>query len=203
MARGGTSFFTGAIVVQLPEALDAFVRASQPGNEFVYCEAPAPQYGETWSKAGELARQGLVRTHERRRAGGGRQYYLVRTTKALPRELGPQDKVLADRATAAMFAELKRAASLGLPCPSDAELARKAGLNTRPQAMWRMRELIRVELISSTLAYEGGVPSRVVTIAPGRHAGSAAGKFTALPKKWRALREADDAHMDRLRRAGL
>jgi hypothetical protein len=188
-------FYVGAIVAQPAQAIDMFVHTAAAGNEFVYCEAPSPQYGEGWTRAGELARQGLVRAHERRRQGGGRQWYLVRTTKPLPREQSPQDKVLGDRATAAIFVALKRAANLGQPCPSDAELMRSCGLNSRAQAQWRMRELIRVDLITSTLAYEGGVPTRVVTIVETRHAGTAAAKFTALPKKWAALKQAAEREL--------
>jgi len=191
---GGTAkaqpFFTGAIVVQPASALERFVRSAPAGAEFVYCEATEPQYGETWTRAAELARDGLVRAHHRRRAGGGWEYYAVRTAKRLPREQSPAEKLLGDRAAAAIFAELKRAASLGLPCPSDADLKRKAGLNSRDQAAWRVRRLIDAGLITSTLAYEGGVPTRVVTIAETRHAGSAGGKFTALPKKWAELQRA-------------
>lgn len=191
---GGTKskpFFAGAILLQPAEALDAFVRAAQPGNEIVYCEAPEPQRtADGWLRAGELARDGLIRTHQRRRQGGGWQWYAVRTAKGMPKQVSPQEKVLGDEKTQIIFTELKRAANLGLPCPSDAALAAKAGLSMRQQAQWRVRELIRVELLSSTLVYEGGVPSRVVTIAETRWAGAAAGKFTALPKKWAALQEA-------------
>jgi hypothetical protein len=81
----------------------------------------------------------------------------------------------------------------------------------RQQAGNRVRKLIELKLIRSELLYDSGVPARVVTILPGRHAGAAAGKRTALPRKWRALqeaaerdlRDADDADLDRLRRAGL
>lgn len=190
MARGGPSFFVGPMVLQLPEALDMFVRTASAGTEFVYCEATSPQYGETWSRAGELAREGLVRTHERRRAGGGKQYYLVRTSKPLQRQRDPQSSALADRATGAIYRALKRAANMAQPCPSDTDLAGIAGLGTRDQAQWRVRKLVEVRLIGSTLAYEGGIPSRVVTIEPSKHAGASAGKFTALPKKWAALQRA-------------
>jgi hypothetical protein len=104
--------------------------------------------------------------------------------------VSPQEEAMADRAIGAIYAELKRAAILGLPCPTDTELFRKAGLNTRDQAQWRVRKLIDLGLVSSTQAYEDGIPRRVITIAPSRWAGAAAGKFSALPKKWAALRSA-------------
>jgi hypothetical protein len=189
MAGGQTAkpFFVGEIVRQPPEALDAFVAVAEAGNEFVYCEAPSPIRDETWLRAGALARLGLVRTHDRRRPGGGRQWYLVRTRKPLPKDVSPQQKVLNDAATAAIFVQLKREANFSLPCSTDAALARLTGLNTRNQAQHRVQELIRAELIESQIAYEGGVQTRVVTIRPGPHAGSAGGKSTALPKKWAKL----------------
>jgi len=164
--------------------LDSWWRRASPGDEFIYCEALEPiRNDETWQRAGELARAGFLRTHERLRAGGGKQYFVVRTSKRVEKQLNPVEACLADPATDAILRALKRAANLGMPCPSDAELARAAGLNTRDQAQWRVRKLVDVGLISSTLAYEGGVPSRVVTIA-------ASGKFTALPRKWAELQRA-------------
>jgi hypothetical protein len=182
-------FFTGAMVLQPPEAMDAFVRMGATGNEFIYAEAPEePRNQACWSKAAELGRGGLVRTHQRRRPGGGWQFYLVRTSKPLPRETSPEEKALSDRATAAIFVQLKREANLGLPCSSNAELARLAGLSMRQQAGNCLRKLIDAGLVESTLAYEGGVPTRVIRILPSRYAGPSADKETALPKKWAALR---------------
>jgi hypothetical protein len=182
-AKPASKFYVGAVAVQLPEALDRFVATAPAGAEFVYCEAPEPQYGETWSRAGEHARSGLVRTLSRRRAGGGWEYYCVRTGRSLPAEQSLRDKTLGDRATAAIFAQLKREANMGLPCSSDEELRKKAGLTSRNQASWRFKKLLEAGLIQSTLAYENGVPSRVVTIVE-------SGKTTALPKKWAALKRA-------------
>lgn len=183
--------YSGAIVLQPAAALDAFVRIAAAGNEFVYCEAPEPMpEAEGWRRAGELAQAGLIRTHQRRRQGGGWQYYSVRTARPLPRQQSPQDKVLADPATMIMYGELKRAARLELPCPSDSELQRKAGLSARHLASWRFSRLVDVALIKSVLVYDGGVPSRVVTIEPGKHAGGAADKFTKLPGKYAALQKA-------------
>jgi hypothetical protein len=178
------------MLLQPSAALEAFVKLAEPGSEFVYCEAPSPMYGETWSRATELAQQGFVRTHQRRRAGGGWQWYAVRTTKPLPKERTAQERALDNGPTLVIYTELKRAAILGRPCPTDGDLMKKAGLDMRQAASWRVRRLIDVGLISSTVAYENGVPTRVVTIETSRFAGAAAGKFTALPKKWAALQAA-------------
>jgi hypothetical protein len=182
--------FTGVEMLAPIEAIAAWMRAAKAGDEFTYCEARGPLRGEGWFRMGELARDGLVRTHERKRAGGGKCFYAVRTRKGLPAKLEPMAATLADPATDIIFRALKRAANLSQPCPTDTDLARAAGLNTRDQAQWRVRKLADVGLIGSTLAYDGGVPARVVTIATTRHAGTAAGKFTALPKRWAALQAA-------------
>lgn len=193
MASGGATkqHFAGHQQVATVDALEAFVAAAAPEARFIYCEAPAPMRGDaTWQRAGELAQAGLVSTHQERRQGGGWTFFVRRTRYKPALGADPVRTALADAATAAIFRELKRAANLGLPCPPDTKLAAHAGLNTRDQAQWRFRKLIDVGLIESTLAYEGGIPNRVVTVRPGPHAGVAAGKQTALPKKWAALQAA-------------
>jgi hypothetical protein len=169
------------------------MRGASAGEEFVYCEAPSPIRGETWSRAGELATKGLILTLTRKRAGGGFVYFARRTSRPLGVKHDPVAAALADPATDAIFRALKRAANFGRPCPTDTELMRLAGLNMRQAAAWRVRRLIDLKLIQSTLAYEGGVPTRVVTIV-------ATGKFTALPKKWAALQQA--AELDARAAAG-
>jgi hypothetical protein len=194
MARGGTApFFTGLQTVATVDDLDAFVRRAAAEEAFTYCEAPDLIRGETSARVNDLAAQGLVRPHRRRREGGGWQFYVVRTPKCLPRQLTALQQALADPATDLILRELRRAANFGLPCPSDADLARKAGLGLRQQAGNRVRKLIDLGVIESTLAYEGGVPSRVVTILE-------TGKFTALPRKWAELQRA--AERDKVANGG-
>lgn len=182
--------FQGVETLAPPEAITAWLRHAQPGAEFTYCEAREPLRGEGWLRMGELARDGYVRTHERQRAGGGKTYYAVRTRKGLSIKADPIAAALAEPATDIIYGAVKRAANLGLPCQTDTELARLAGLPLRQSAQQRVRKLIDLGLIFSTLAYESGVATRVVTISPGKYAGAAAGKSTALPKKWAALQAA-------------
>jgi hypothetical protein len=202
MARGGISaapFFIGGQKLATIDDLDAFVRRARPDESFTYCEAPELIRSETSARVTELAADGLVRPHRKRRDGGGWEFTIMRTRKGFPAKADPVRAALADEATDLVFRALKRAAILGLPCPTDSDLMRKAGLFSRDQAQWRVRKLIDVGLISSAQAYEGGVPSRVVTISEGRYAGGAAGKFTALPKKWAELQRAAERE---LRQAG-
>jgi hypothetical protein len=193
VTRGGLKsqpFFAGVEQLAPPEAIAAWLKQAAAGDEFVYCEARSPLRGEGWVRISELARDGLVRTHDRKRAGGGKVYYAVRTRKGLPQKADPMAAALGDPATEIIFRALKRAANLDLPCPSDGELAKAAGLDMRQKASWRIRRLADAGLIGSTQVYDGGVPARVVTILATRHAGAAAGRFTALPRKWAELRRA-------------
>lgn len=203
MTRGGLQpakpFFSGSRRLVDADDLDAFVRRAQPEESLVYCEDTDLPRSLTTARVTDLAASGLVRPHRRRRQGGGWEYFVVRTRKGQAAVLDPVQAALADPATDLIFRALKRAANLALPCPSDAALARMGGLNTRDQAQHRFRKLIDAALIESTVAYERGVPSRVVTIAAGSWAGSAGGKSTALPKKWRAMIAAAERE---LRRAG-
>lgn len=183
MARavGNRQSFTGQVRLASVDDLDAFVRRAAAEDSFIYCEAPDLIRSPTSARVTELAAEGLVRPHQKRRQDGGWSFYVARTKKARPRPLSAAEAALADPATALIFGELKRAAELGLQCPSDSALARKAGFLTRNQAQWRLRRLVDAGLINSTLAYERGVPTRVVTIVAGSHAGSAAAKHTRMP----------------------
>jgi hypothetical protein len=177
------SFFTGPQTLVTVDDLLAFVRRAPAGESLIYCAAPDLIRSETSARVNDLAAEGLVRPHRRRRAGGGWEYFVVRTGKGFATRLTPVEAALTDPATDLIFRALKRAANLGFPCPSDADLARSCGLNTRDQAQHRVRKLIDLGLVQSTLAYDGGVPFRVVTIAE-------TGKCTALPRKWAALQAA-------------
>lgn len=214
-SRGGKAHpeaFHGVEAIAPPQSLETWLRRANAGDEFIYCEARAPIRTETWYRAGELARDGLIRTHERKRAGGGKVYFAVRTRKVLPSAKDdPVATALADPITDTIFRALKRAANMAQACPTDSELMRMTGLDQRQQAGWRVRRLVKVGLIKSMQVYESHVPARVVEILPTKHAGAAGGKCTAFPKKWRDLREAaerelrqaDNADISRLRRAGL
>jgi hypothetical protein len=78
-----------------------------------------------------------------------------------------------------IFASIARAAAEGRRCPSDAELAREAGLPTRAQAAWRVTKLRADGRIRSEPVTGHGEIGRVVTIA-------ATGARTLAPKGWRA-----------------
>ena len=179
MAGGSAqSRFHGHQTVAPADAVEAWTRTAAKGDSFVYCSAIELIRGETSAKVRELVQRGLVTSHQRRRAGGGWEFFVLRTS-LVPKE-APRQR---DHAADTILSALKRAANLGLACPSDVELARVAGLSTRDQAQWRVRKLVDEGVIQSTVAHENGVPTRVVTIV-------ATGKRTALPPKWAALERA-------------
>lgn len=180
-ARAG--HFSGLQFVAPVEAVEQFARAAKAGDEMVYCEAPELIRCGTSTRVRELAAERILRPHNRRREGGGWVFFVVRTgyRPAAPRSAA--ETALADAATDEIYRRLKRAANLDQPCPSDAELARGAGLESRKQAERRFRKLVDAGLIESMLAFEGGVRTRIVTIV-------ATGKATAPPRKWLEMRKA-------------
>lgn len=177
MGAGGVARphrFSGHQTVATAEQLEAWALGAAKGERFTYCSAVDLIRGETTAKAAELYQRRLITTHQTRRAGGGFDWFAVRTGFVVKKAEAQRDP-----ARDAILAALKRAANFNQACPSDADLARIAGLATRDQAAWRVRKLVEAGAITSTVAYDGGVPFRVVTIA-------ASGKRTALPPKWAA-----------------
>jgi hypothetical protein len=174
-AKGASrAHFVGHQQIATGAAIDAWVRRAKSGDRFTYCEAPEPMRFDAWLRAPELEQQGLVHLRQERREGGGYRWFVVRTAKAMQAPQSAAEKALADEATARIHADVCQAASQGRFCPSDAELARRAGLFSRDQAQWRVRRLVDAGVIKSELIYRAGVPTRVVTIL-------ATGKSTARP----------------------
>jgi hypothetical protein len=176
-------FFTGHERTSTVRELDAFVATARPGERFIYAEVPFLRGGETADHARALAQAGFVTTHQERRQGGGRNYFVQRTSKPSPTSRRGRPANELSEELDVIYRALKRAANLNQPCPTDAGLAKLAKLDTRDQAQWRIRVLVQRGLIESVVAYENCVPTRVVTI-------TATGKTTALPTKWAALQSA-------------
>lgn len=163
-AVGRKAHFQGLQKLATVDDLDAFVRRARPGESFVYCEAPDLIRGETSLRVAALTGDGLVRPHHVRRQGGGWEWFVVRTGKGLPKKKSAAEQALSDPFTETIYRAIKRAANFGDPCPSLAQMARIAGLDTRPQAAWRFRKLINAGLIESEIVYDKGVPGRIVTV---------------------------------------
>ncbi|HVQ09548.1 MAG TPA: hypothetical protein VMS43_14040 [Allosphingosinicella sp.] len=144
--------------------LTGWARMALPGDSFVYCTGPAVPPGPTKERVKRLIASGTVRAHQRRGAGGALESYVVKRVEEPVRiEAAPLDQALED-----IFEVLSRAAQRGRRCPSDAELARGAGLATRNQAAWRMRKLERSGRIQSQSIDTPDGPWRIVTIVQTR-----------------------------------
>jgi len=114
------------------------------------------------------------------RAGDGRFNYVIqkRSSSMETRAERVRDAEAEDEALDAIFRALKRAANMGLPAPSNTELARSAGLATRDQAAWRVAKLIQKGLIRSMSVTSGPqAGARVITIV-------SSGRRTAAPESW-------------------
>ncbi len=191
--RGGAMRFSGAAHAVDAATIEAWVKRAAKDDQLIYCAAPELIRGEGSGRVGELVAAGVVRSHQARRAGGGWEFIIVRTGYALrgttaaprrPRPLEPEDQ--------AILSALRRAVNFTWPCPSDAELARSAGLATRDQAQWRVRKLIQRGLIASEQVTEDGVTTRIVTIV----GPDGAARTTLPPPKHRAALAASRATVD-------
>ncbi|WP_447727255.1 hypothetical protein [Sphingomonas koreensis] len=95
---------------------------------------------------------------------GGRNYIAIRcaidiAAPPIERHAAPvQEDELADR----VLRRLRRAANLGLVCPTNAELARDCGLKDADAASYRLRKLIGNKLIR--VDDQGPNARRIVTI---------------------------------------
>lgn len=174
--------YSGAVRVPAAEELSAWTSKARVGDRFVYCEASALVQGDTARLARELEQAGLVTLTQERRAGGGFQYVATRTRLRAAAAIKPTGG--ADEESAAILRCLKRAANLGLTCPSLADLSRtlaSVGMElTVGQVRHRFDRLIDDGLIKSVIYSDNGANVRVVTI-------SETGERTRVPAKWAAL----------------
>jgi len=146
--------------------ITVWLLTARPGDRFVYCTGPAMLPGPTQELLAELRRAERVRTHQRRIDGRLEHFMVLREAGRAPVEVVTAK--VADMATEKIYAAIARAARRGRRCPSDRELARIAGLATRNQASWRLRQLVeagRVKL--ETVPGPDRLPWRVA-IAGGR-----------------------------------
>jgi hypothetical protein len=178
------------------EGLENWLERAPAGAWLVYQRGPFMVHDAVTRRIGELCEAGLLDPWQPISPGrpGCRDYKCQRTSTALAGGSARPAPPEPDAALDDILRELKRAANFDQPCPTDAELARKAKLSSRAQAADRVRRLIAAGLIRSR-RIEGGPDGiwRVVTIA-------ATGRHTRLPRherdfcqKVKASLDADDA----------
>lgn len=125
--------------------LHNFVRAAARGRRMVYARGVEPPRGHAcWALAGELQAAGLVHLFERRR-DGERQWIAERSSRPL---VAPQRPVTLldddprDAEIDRLYRVIRRVCRLGLPGPTNDELARRAELKNAERARYLLRALI-------------------------------------------------------------
>jgi hypothetical protein len=169
-----------AWVMPLAEVAGWFA-AADVGHVLVYARGPFLVQGATSAFVRDKALAGLAHpTQEPIRECVGNLYKVKKLGEAKPPAAPDPDCLFGapDAAIETIFDLLERAAEQGRPCPSDAELARAAGLATRAQAQWRVTQLRKAGRIASAPVAQPSDIGRVVTIV-------ASGKHTLAPKGWR------------------
>jgi hypothetical protein len=153
-----------------PEQLHSWATRARPGDDVVYATGARP--GDVISAAVRALHASGVVTMTSKRIPGGFRFIAQRLPDPRPSQLrmrkaGNRGHFTrrcdgAKRSTRIVLRLLKRAAARGEPCPTNAELARAAGLKDALAASYRIRRLVKDGLIQ----VEGPDPTerRVVTI---------------------------------------
>ena len=169
----------------------AFVRdwlkRAAPGEELIYGRGTRLPCNETSTFVRDLAMRELVEPFQpRSKAGAGYDFIIRKRASALrlgsgqaaDRDVGPKF----DAPTWAIYRQLKREANLGLRASSNGQLAKACGLETGPQAAWRVAKLVGAGLIRSEVLTAGPHAGwRIVTIV-------ATGQTTLGPPSWEAAK---------------
>ncbi len=150
-----------------PDQLARWAERAAPGEDAVYCTGPRPSQ-EIGAAAMALRERGLV-TIKHKRVEGGFRFIAerlggparVRSAEHRGRFARRESK---ERRTAEtiIYRLLKSAAQAGQPCPTNAELAARAGLSGAVAASYRMRRLVKAGKI--VVAEPSPLERRVVTI---------------------------------------
>lgn len=150
---------------------DAWVAGARPGETVIYAGGVAiPRHQPAWTHARVLADDGVVTLVSRRSAAGARTWEYLAQRLAPPVDVSPAPlRVVSDDddPAAILLRELRRAANLGLPCPDNATLARRAGLRDAKAASYRIGCLVQGRVIA--VEQQGpGLPRVVTMLATGK-----------------------------------
>lgn len=145
---------------------DRWVAGAEPGDVLVYAKGDWPPHGAAaWVHARTLVEDGVVTLTTRRAATGdaGRWDYLaVRVRTAEPAAPASAPTVDEANATDLVLRELRRAANMGAPCPTNDMIARRCGLKDAAAASYRVRQLVAARRIE--IESQGPNAPRIVTI---------------------------------------
>lgn len=158
-------------VVRDRAELVAWLNAAKPGARFVYAQgAGLPRASATIALVREAHGKGTVDLVQQRN-GRTIEYLAVRRAGGAAACAAPAPARRAtdidEAADAAVWREVKRAVSLQWPCPTNAELAKRAGLPDAAAASYRLRKLVA----AGRIAIEDHGPNRhrtLTIVATGR-----------------------------------
>lgn len=145
--------------------VEVWAATADTGAELIYAWGWAPpRERAAWLRARELFDEGEVRLHDRRRAGGEREWYMVKRAVLVGVAMPIVADPVAETEEAAVLRILRRHVKLGLPCPTNAEIGRQVDL-TASQVAYRVRLLRAARLI---LMEERGPGERRICTIGGR-----------------------------------
>jgi hypothetical protein len=190
MTAGGVASTVAGSWVRPRGDVERWMRTAKAGEKLLYAHGPDPARGETFSYVAALYRSGLVELVQPRSADRRGFDFIVQKRRAEAPGAAAGAAEEADPATDRILRALKRAANFGRKCPTDLELARIAGLSTRNQASWRVRELARIGKIKvDTIETGPDARWRTVTIVETMKQTLQAPSLRVLQ---RSVREVDD-----------
>lgn len=153
-----------------PDQFDRWVKNAAPGDDVVYATGARPAEG-IGAVVRSLHEQGLVAMTSKRGDDGFR-FIAQRLPDPRPSQVRARKPVNRGRftlaandgkmTTRAVLRILTQAASKGLPCPTNAELAKRVGLNGAVAASYRVRRLVQAGAI--VVEEPSPLERRVVTI---------------------------------------
>lgn len=142
-----------------PQQLSDWAERAQAGEDVVYCTGVRPD-DSIGAAARALCESGVVTLTTRRVAaasGGGFRFIAQRLADPRPSQIRARRRSNpgqflpasgdAKRTTRAVLRLLVQAANRDAPCPTNAEIAVRVGLNGSVAASYRMRRLVRDGLI--------------------------------------------------------
>lgn len=154
-----------------PQQLSDWAERAQAGEDVVYCTGVRPD-DMIGAAARALRESGIVTLTTRRMPAGGFRFIAQRLADPRPSKIRARRRSNpgqflpasgdAKRTTRAVLRLLVQAANRDAPCPTNAEIAVRVGLNGSVAASYRMRRLVRDGLIE--VEEPGPLERRIVTI---------------------------------------
>ncbi len=154
-----------------PQQLSDWAERAQAGEDVVYCTGVRPD-DMIGAAARALRESGIVTLTTRRMPAGGFRFIAQRLADPRPSQIRARRRSNpghflpaagdAKRTTRAVLRLLVQAANRDAPCPTNAEIAVRVGLNGSVAASYRMRRLVRDGLIQ--VEEPGPLERRIVTI---------------------------------------